>query len=146
MYLIQERRSRGVTNRRHAQTRSVEGRPGFEIVTEHPEEYMIVFEAIPEGDAGEEYLEIAAEMNELVEKQDGFVEIDRARSVYHEGRLFSVSRWESEEAIDNWYENNSHQAAQKMGRERLFKSFRISRVKVLKTMTMNWPAPVGMES
>ncbi len=135
-----------MTNRCHAQTRSVEGRPGFEIVTEHPEEYMIVFEAIPEGDAGEEYLEIAAEMNELVEKQDGFVEIDRARSVYHEGRLFSVSRWESEEAIDNWYENNSHQAAQKMGRERLFKSFRISRVKVLKTMTMNWPAPVGMES
>jgi hypothetical protein len=26
-----------------------------------------------------------------------------------------------------------------MGRERMFRSFRISRVKVLKTMTMNWP-------
>jgi heme-degrading monooxygenase HmoA len=130
-----------VTNRHHTQARQVEGRPGFEVVTGYPEEYMIIFEAIPEGDAGEEYLDIAAEMNELVEKQDGFIEIDRARSVYHEGRLFSVSRWESEEAIDAWYENNSHQAAQKMGRERLFKSFRISRVKVLKSMRMNWPPP-----
>lgn len=126
--------------------RPVEGRAGFEVVTEHPEEYMIVFEVIPEGTAGEEYLEIAAKMNELVEKQDGFIEIDRARSVYHEGRLFSVSRWESEDAIDDWYENHSHQAAQEMGRERMFRSFRISRVKVLKTMKMNWPDRTGVEA
>jgi heme-degrading monooxygenase HmoA len=118
----------------------VEGRPGFEVVTAHPEEeYMIVFEMIPEGDTGDEYLAIAAEMNELVKEQEGFIEIDRARSIYHEDRIFSVSRWKSEEAIDNWYDNNSHKAAQKMGRERMFRSFRISRVKVLKTMTMNWP-------
>lgn len=135
-----------MTVRRSTERRQIKERPGFEVVAEHPEEYMIVFEMIPEGTAGEEYLEIAAEMNELVEKQDGFIEIDRARSVYHEGRLFSVSRWESEEAIDAWYENNSHQAAQKMGRERLFKSFRISRVKVLKTMQMNWPAPAEVKS
>jgi heme-degrading monooxygenase HmoA len=118
----------------------VEGRPSFEVVTAHPEEeYMIVFEMIPEGDTGDEYLAIAAEMNELVKEQEGFIEIDRARSIYHEGRIFSVSRWKSEVAIDNWYDNNSHKAAQKMGRERMFRSFRISRVKVLKTMTMNWP-------
>lgn len=119
----------------------MEERPGFEVVTEHPEEYMIVFEMVPEGDAGQEYLDIAAEMNDLVKDQDGFIEIDRARSLYHEGRIFSVSRWESEEAIEKWYENHSHKTAQKMGRERMFKSFRISRVKVLKTMTMNWPEP-----
>jgi heme-degrading monooxygenase HmoA len=107
----------------------VEGRPGFEVVTAYPEEeYMIVFEMIPEGDAGNEYLAIAAEMNELVKEQEGFIEIDRARSIYHEDRIFSVR-----------YDNNSHKAAQKMGRERMFISFRISRVKVLKTMTMNWP-------
>ena len=120
--------------------RPVEGRPGFEVVTAYPEEeYIIVFEMIPEGDAGEEYLAIATEMNELVKEQEGFIEIDRARSIYHEDRIFSVSRWESEEAIDNWYDNHSHKAAQKMGREKMFRSFRISRVKVLKTMTMNWP-------
>jgi heme-degrading monooxygenase HmoA len=55
------------------------------------------------------------------------------------GTALALTLWESEEAIDNWYDNHSHKAAQKMGRERMFKSFRISRVKVLKTMTMNWP-------
>jgi heme-degrading monooxygenase HmoA len=129
-----------LTSERVTERRSVEGRPGFEVVTAHPEEeYMIVFEMIPEGDTGDEYLAIAAEMNELVKEQEGFIEIDRARSIYHEDRIFSVSRWESEEAIDNWYDNHSHKAAQKMGREKMFISFRISRVKVLKTMTMNWP-------
>jgi heme-degrading monooxygenase HmoA len=122
------------------ETRPVEGRPGFEVVTAYPEEeYIIVFEMIPEGDVGEEYLDIATEMNELVKEQEGFIEIDRARSIYHEGRIFSVSRWKSEEAIDNWYNNHAHKAAQKLGRERMFRSFRISRMKVLKTMKMNWP-------
>ncbi len=129
-----------MTSERVTERRSVEGRPGFEVVTAYPEEeYIIVFEMIPEGDAGEEYLAIATEMNELVKEQEGFIEIDRARSIYHEDRIFSVSRWESQEAIDNWYNNQSHKMAQKMGRERMFRSFRISRVKVLKTMTMNWP-------
>ena len=128
-----------MTSERVTERRSVEGRPGFEVVTAYPEEeYIIVFEMIPEGDAGEEYLAIATEMNELVIEQEGFIEIDRARSIYHEDRIFSVSRWKSEEAIDNWYDNHSHKAAQKMGREKMFKSFRISRMKVLKTMTMNW--------
>jgi hypothetical protein len=32
----------------------VEGRPSFEVITTHPEEeYMIVFEMIPGGDAGD---------------------------------------------------------------------------------------------
>ena len=93
--------------------------------------YVIIFEAEPNPGREEEYFAISRELFAELDKQPGFLRIARARSVLTEGKLLSISFWESEAAIEAWYHHPKHREAQIKGKRGIFKAMRITRRQVL---------------
>ena len=95
--------------------------------------YVILFEAVPHPGREEEYLALAGPLNDLLPQQPGFIAIDRSKSIMTAGKIVSVSHWESEEAIEAWFNHPQHREAQQRGKQGIFKSMRITRLQVLST-------------
>lgn len=94
--------------------------------------YVVIFEVSIKPQAQARYLEIAQTLRAEVEKIEGFISIERFSSLTNEGKLISVSYWESEKAIDQWREQSDHQSAQNEGRERLFSDYHIRVARVIR--------------
>ena len=87
--------------------------------------YAVIFEVEPEAGREQDYLDIAARLRPELEKIDGFISIERFRSLSQEGKILSLSFWRDEEAIARWRQQEQHQAAQRAGRDRIFRDYRI---------------------
>ncbi|NIP72309.1 MAG: antibiotic biosynthesis monooxygenase [Gammaproteobacteria bacterium] len=93
--------------------------------------YAIIFEAEPNPGREEEYFALSRGLFAILYEQPGFLRIDRARSVLTEGKLLSISFWESEAAIEAWARHPQHREAQARGKQGIFKRMRITRLEVL---------------
>ncbi|OYT17481.1 MAG: antibiotic biosynthesis monooxygenase [Bacteroidetes bacterium 4572_77] len=95
------------------------------IDTPRPPYYAVIFTSIKDKeDKG--YSEMADRMGALVQKQDGFLGVERAR----EEIGITVSYWKSLEAIQKWKQNEEHQFAQDKGKELWYKKYKIRIAKV----------------
>ncbi len=93
--------------------------------TPEPPYYAVIFTSLrTEGDEG--YSAMADAMGELAKDQPGYLGIESAR----DGLGITVSYWASLEAIKNWKENVKHRAAQKLGKEKWYSSFKTRICKV----------------
>lgn len=93
--------------------------------TPPPPYYAVIFTSLrTEKDAG--YGEMAEKMLSLAQEQPGFLGVESARETVG----ITVSYWQSLEAIKAWKNNVDHQAAQSLGREIWYSSYktRIARV------------------
>nr|WP_320021303.1 antibiotic biosynthesis monooxygenase [uncultured Draconibacterium sp.] len=88
--------------------------------TPQPPYYAVIFTSertsIDEG-----YAEMATQMLELAKLQPGFLGEESAR----EELGITVSYWESLEAIKNWKQNAKHLQAQKQGKEKWYKKYKL---------------------
>ena len=88
--------------------------------TSQPPYYAVIFTSertsIDEG-----YAEMATQMMELAKLQPGFLGEESAR----EELGITVSYWESLEAIKNWKQNAKHLQAQKLGKEKWYKKYKL---------------------
>jgi len=98
--------------------------------------YVVIFEVEVKPEGKERYLEIAGKLKEQLVKMEGFISIERFSSLVKEGKILSLSFWESEDSIKKWKANIDHLNAQSRGRESLFKDYRIRVAKVQKDYTM----------
>ncbi|MFA9373252.1 MAG: antibiotic biosynthesis monooxygenase [Poseidonibacter sp.] len=98
--------------------------------------YAVIFEVEIADGKKEQYLSIAAMLKEQLIKMPGFLSIERFQSLVNEGKLLSLSFWENEESLINWKNNIDHMAAQKNGRESIFKDYRITIANVERDYTM----------
>lgn len=87
--------------------------------------YAVIFEVEVKPERKEEYLQIASELRNELNKIDGFISVERFQSLVNESRLASLSFWESEEAISKWRNNLNHKVAQQKGRSELFSDYRL---------------------
>jgi len=87
--------------------------------------YAVIFEVEPETGRVQDYLDIAARLRPELEKIDGFISIERFKSLSQEGKILSLSFWRDEDAIARWRQQEEHQAAQRTGRDRIFRDYRI---------------------
>ena len=78
-----------------------------------------------------EYEIMAPAMETLAKKQDGFLGLESARNTIG----ITVSYWETEEAIVAWKNNLEHQMAQKLGKQKWYKSYHIRICKVTREYT-----------
>ncbi len=84
-----------------------------------------MFEVTPTREGKAEYIKIASEIKAFLKSREGFVSIERFQSLNTDGKILSLSFWESEAAIEAWRTMLDHRAAQKHGKETLFESYRI---------------------
>ncbi len=93
--------------------------------TPEPPYYAVIFTSQKkDSDAG--YNKMSARMLELVEKQPGFLGYESAR----EGVGITISYWKNLESIKKWKENAEHVLAQKFGKEKWYKYYKIRICKV----------------
>jgi len=95
--------------------------------TPEPPYYAVIFTSLLFNEV-EGYDDMAAEMNVLAAQQPGFLGVETAR----DGSVFgiTVSYWKDEESIVAWKNHAEHQWAQKLGREKWYKSYTLRIAKV----------------
>jgi heme-degrading monooxygenase HmoA len=87
--------------------------------------HAVIFEVEPEPDRLQDYLDIAARLRPELEKIDGFISIERFKSLSRDSKILSLSYWRDEEAIARWRRQEEHNGAQRAGRDRIFRDYRI---------------------
>lgn len=93
--------------------------------TPAPPYYAVIFTSTLSEDT-EGYEAMAAQMISLAETQPGFLGIESAR----EGLGISVSYWTDLESVRNWKLCSEHLAAQKLGKQRWYASYKVRVAKV----------------
>ena len=106
----------------------------------------VIFEAEPREGQDERYLAIAASMRKAVGEVEGFVSVERYRSLSDPGRILSLSFFEDEEAVARWRTLASHRAAQRQGRETVFGDYRLRIAEVLRDYGMDDRAQAPRDS
>src|SRR5271169_5532327 len=99
--------------------------------------YVVIFEVEPEAGREQDYLDTAARLRPQLEKIDGFISIERFKSLSQEGKILSLSVWRDEEAVVRWRQQEQHQAAQRAGRDRIFRDYRIRVAAVVRDYGMD---------
>ena len=90
--------------------------------------YAVIFKAtVAEFD--EEYFSMAQRLKELAFKKYGCQNFTSATEGDEE---IAVSYWESEQQILDWKNDPEHRRAQKLGREKWYKSFSVEVCKIVR--------------
>ena len=110
----------------------MERRAGNNCPTAHkapPAPYYAVIFSSTLADDAEGYGAMATRMVELAREQDGFIGVESAARTT-DGFGITVSYWRDLESIRRWKAQSEHAAAQKMGRDAFYRSYklRIARV------------------
>ena len=90
--------------------------------------YAVIFSSTLADDA-EGYGAMAARMVELAREQEGFIDVESAART-SEGFGITVSYWRDLESIRRWKNVSEHAAAQRMGRDAFYRSYRLRIAKV----------------
>lgn len=85
--------------------------------------YAVVFSSVATGEDTDGYQRMAARMQELAEQQPGYLGIESTRG--DDGVGITVSYWRDEDSIRNWHSVAEHREAQRLGREKWYRRFRL---------------------
>jgi heme-degrading monooxygenase HmoA len=120
-----ERAAAGGTGNGCGSPRALDERPdcsGAIASTAGVGSYAVVFTSRrTDGDDG--YAHTADEMVALASRQAGFLGVESARN--EDGLGVTVSYWRDLECIARWKANADHLAAQRAGRERWYRAYRV---------------------
>ncbi len=97
----------------------------------------IIFEVEPANGKQEEYLKIAANLRNHLEKIDGFISVERFQSITNPEKLLSLSFFENEDAVKEWRNLEVHREAQTAGRSGIFKGYRLRVASVMRDYGLN---------
>lgn len=97
---------------------------------------IVLFEVTVKDGKMDDYLRMAASLKESLGKAKGFIRSERFSSLATDGKLLSMSVWESEESVSQWRNLVAHRTAQKHGRIHDFVDYKITVVTPVRTYTM----------
>ena len=85
----------------------------------------VIFEVWPAEGQTDRYLDLAASLREELQGIDGFMSVERFRSITDPGKLLSLSFWRDEDAVRAWRNRETHRAVQAQGRAGVFRDYRL---------------------
>lgn len=85
----------------------------------------VIFEVEPSAQGFDAYLEHAARLRPMLEQIDGFISVERFRSLSNPNKLVSLSFWRDEASVRAWREQAEHRATQAAGRAGIFDDYRL---------------------
>jgi len=95
--------------------------------TPDPPYYAVIFTS-QRSEVDDGYHEMAERMEELAQRQAGFLAMDSARGP--DGIGITVAYWKDEESIKKWKQHVEHLQAQREGRQRWYRSYQMRIAKV----------------
>jgi heme-degrading monooxygenase HmoA len=96
----------------------------------------VIFEVRMKQNKQADYLDTAAALRPLLEREDGFLSIERFQSLSDPDKLLSLSLWRDEAAVAAWRAREQHRAAQARGRREIFADYRLRVAQVLRDYGM----------
>ena len=106
----------------------------------------VIFEVWPADGQRQTYLDIAASLRPELDRIDGFLSIERFQSLADETKLLSLSFWRDEVAVTAWRNIERHRAAQKKGREGVFRDYHLRIAHVMRDYGMTERAEAPADS
>jgi heme-degrading monooxygenase HmoA len=97
----------------------------------------VIFEVWPAEGRKDEYLAIAAKLRSELERMDGFISVERFRSLTDESKLLSLSFWRDEDAVRGWRNQLAHRESQAAGRGGVFAEYRLRIASVVRDYGKN---------
>lgn len=85
----------------------------------------VIFEVWPAQGRKDDYLRIAAELRQDLNRIDGFISVERFQSLSNPEKLLSLSFWRDEQAVKNWRNHFKHRESQTKGRAGIFADYRL---------------------
>lgn len=96
----------------------------------------VIFEVWPAPDRADRYLDLAASLKEELADIDGFLSVERFRSLTEPDKVLSLSFFRDEAAVRAWRERPHHRATQAEGRGGVFRDYRLRIAHVLRDYGM----------
>lgn len=96
----------------------------------------VIFEVEMNPGRDQDYFALAGSLRPELEAIDGFISVERFRSVTNEGKYVSLSFWRDEEAVKKWREHAEHRVAQAQGKKTIIADFRIRVAEVVRDYTL----------
>ncbi len=87
--------------------------------------FAVLFEVQIKPSQWERYLDLAASLRPKLVKVPGFMDNERYASERTDGRLLSLSLWESEKAVIRWRTHGRHHEVQRLGRFEVFADYHL---------------------
>lgn len=97
----------------------------------------VIFEVEPADGRESAYLATAADLRPLLDGIEGFISVERFRSLANPGKMLSLSFFENEEAVTRWRNLPEHRRAQAMGRGGVFAGYRLRIAHVMRDYGMS---------
>jgi heme-degrading monooxygenase HmoA len=107
---------------------------------------IVIFEVKPKKEGMDDCLKHAANLKSELSKMDGFISSERFSSLNEDGKLLSLSVWESEEAAAKWRNQIAHRQSQKAGHDSLFEKYHITVASVMREYSNDDRADVPADS
>lgn len=101
-------------------------------------EFMIavIFEVEPAAEQLNEYLAVAAQLYDELKTVEGFISVERFKSLSDDQKLLSLSFWKDAESVANWRNAIQHRTAQVKGRASVFRNYRLRVANVIRDYGM----------
>lgn len=96
----------------------------------------VIFEVWPAPERADDYLALAGALRADLEAMDGFISIERFRSLSDPTKLLSLSIWRDEEAVRAWRNHQKHRQTQAAGRAGIFADYRLRVAHVIRDYGM----------
>jgi heme-degrading monooxygenase HmoA len=97
---------------------------------------LVIFEVLPKPEHRQAYLDIAENLKQHLSTIDGFISVERFKSLTDDNKLLSLSRWRDEKAVETWRQQHHHKNAQQQGRQSIFKDYHIQVAAVVRDYGM----------
>lgn len=85
----------------------------------------VIFEVLPADGQMGDYLDHAVRLKPLLEQTDGFISVERFKSLSEPRKLLSLSFWRDEDAVRAWRCHSEHRNTQAAGRGGIFQDYRL---------------------
>jgi heme-degrading monooxygenase HmoA len=97
----------------------------------------VIFEVWPADGRTQDYLDLAAALRDDLAQVDGFVSVERFRSLTDPDKLLSLSFFRDEAALAAWRNRDRHRATQAKGRGGIFRDYRLRIAGVVRDYGLN---------
>jgi heme-degrading monooxygenase HmoA len=97
----------------------------------------VIFEVWPAEGRTQQYLDLAATLRDELETIEGFISVERFRSLTEPDKLLSLSFFRDDMAVAAWRERPRPRATQAKGRAGVFHDYRLRIAAVMRDYGMN---------
>ena len=97
---------------------------------------VVVFQVTMREERAQAYFDLATALRTELERIDGFISVERFRSLAEPGKYLSLSFWRDEAAIIKWRQHEEHHRAQWQGRGGIFADYRLRVASVVRDYGM----------